>query len=84
MLRPSIRAALSASFTSFWNSVHCRGPSPDDSETADPDDDHVLACAIAAQADLIVSGDSHLLDLKSYQGIFILDSAQTLQRIVPR
>lgn len=27
----------------------------------DPDDDHVLACAIAANADLIVSGDQHLL-----------------------
>ena len=26
----------------------------------DADDDHVLACALAAQADLIVSGDAHL------------------------
>jgi predicted nucleic acid-binding protein len=32
---------------------------------ADPDDDHVLACAIAVNADLIVSGDKHLLDLKA-------------------
>ena len=31
----------------------------------DPDDDHVLACALAAQADFIVSGDAHLLNLKS-------------------
>jgi len=29
---------------------------------ADPDDDAVLACAIAAEAEIIVSGDSHLLD----------------------
>jgi len=34
---------------------------------ADPDD-HVLACAVAAGAELIVSGDSDLLDLKAYQG----------------
>ena len=27
----------------------------------DPDDDAVLACAVAAQAEAIVSGDSHLL-----------------------
>jgi putative PIN family toxin of toxin-antitoxin system len=32
---------------------------------ADPDDDHVLACALAAQADLIVSGDPDLLNTQS-------------------
>src|SRR5262245_37158189 len=36
---------------------------------ADPDDDAVLACAIAAQAEVIVSGDSHLLALRVYQNI---------------
>jgi uncharacterized protein len=35
----------------------------------DPDDDQVLACAMAAKAELIVSGDRHLLDLKEHQGI---------------
>jgi len=35
---------------------------------ADPDDDHVLACALGAKADLIVSGDSDLLNLKTYRG----------------
>jgi putative PIN family toxin of toxin-antitoxin system len=36
----------------------------------DPDDDHVLACALAAKAELIVSGDKrHLLILGEYQGI---------------
>ncbi len=29
----------------------------------DPDDDHVLACAVSGCADLIVSGDKHLLRL---------------------
>jgi putative PIN family toxin of toxin-antitoxin system len=29
----------------------------------DPDDDHVIAAAVGADADLIVSGDRHLLDL---------------------
>lgn len=36
---------------------------------ADPSDEHVLACAIDGQADVIVSGDKHLLDLGTYQGI---------------
>lgn len=48
----------------------------------DPDDDHVLACALAAHADLIVSGDrKHLLPLGSYQGIRIVTPAEALQLI---
>lgn len=35
----------------------------------DPDDNRVLECAITGKADVIVSGDRHLLDLKSYRNI---------------
>jgi len=38
----------------------------------------VLACAIAAQADAIVTGDDHLLRLKAYQGIPILSATELL------
>ncbi len=48
---------------------------------ADPDDDHVLACALAVQAELIVSGDRHLLELGVFQGIEIITAAQLLERI---
>lgn len=41
----------------------------------DPDDDIVLACAVAARADLIVSGDNDLISLKQYQHIRILSSS---------
>lgn len=48
----------------------------------DTDDDQVLAAAVAAQADFIVTGDRrHLLPLGSYQGIEIVSPAQVLQRI---
>jgi uncharacterized protein len=48
----------------------------------DPDDDHVLACALAARAELIVSGDhKHLLPLGSYEGIAIVTPAEALRRI---
>lgn len=47
----------------------------------DPDDDHVLACALTAKAKLIVSGDQHLLDLKEYQGIFIVTVAEAVRNI---
>ena len=48
---------------------------------ADPDDDAVLACAVVAQAEMIVSGDSDLLALESYEGIPIITAAQLIARI---
>jgi putative PIN family toxin of toxin-antitoxin system len=47
----------------------------------DPDDDAVLACAVAASAKVVVSGDSHLLALKKYQNILILKAAELLECI---
>jgi putative PIN family toxin of toxin-antitoxin system len=49
--------------------------------TRDPADDQVLAAALAAQADLIVSGDAHLLDLKGFKGIEIVTTAVAVERI---
>jgi len=49
---------------------------------ADPADDQVLACALAAKADLIVSGDKHLHSLGGhYQGIAIVRPAEALHLI---
>ncbi len=39
---------------------------------ADPADDRVLECAVAARADFIVSGDKHLLSLGNFGKIVIL------------
>lgn len=40
--------------------------------TADPDDDHILACAVVGQADYLVSYDPHFAPLGAeYQGIRI-------------
>lgn len=49
--------------------------------SADPDDDAVLACALAAGADLIASGDPHLLNLKRYHGIEIGTPAAASERV---
>ena len=38
----------------------------------DPDDNKFLACALAAQAEYIVSGDQHLLSLGRYGSILIV------------
>jgi putative PIN family toxin of toxin-antitoxin system len=47
----------------------------------DTDDDHVLACAIAVCADLIVTRDLDLLDLKTFRDIPILAAADALRRV---
>jgi putative PIN family toxin of toxin-antitoxin system len=47
----------------------------------DPDDEAVIACALAARADLIVSGDQDLLVLKTYRRIRILSAAEALELI---
>jgi uncharacterized protein len=48
---------------------------------ADPDDDAVLACAVTAQAEIIVSGDNHLLRLSQYRDMPILTVAELARRV---
>ena len=47
----------------------------------DPDDVHALACAVAAEADAIVTGDQDLLALKTFSGIPILKVREALERL---
>lgn len=49
--------------------------------SADPDDDKFLACALEGQADYIVTGDPHLLNLKQYHGIELLKPHEFLKRL---
>lgn len=51
----------------------------------DPDDDHVLAAALAGRADLIASGDKRdLLPLGSYEGIAIITAREAVSRLEAR
>jgi uncharacterized protein len=47
----------------------------------DPDDDAVLECAIAARAEVIISGDSHLLRLGKYADVSIITADELMARI---
>ena len=49
--------------------------------TADPPDNAILACALASNADAIVSGDDHLLALKQFRDIPILTPRQFLAKM---
>ena len=48
---------------------------------ADPTDDEFIETAIVGDARIVVSGDHHLLDLRTVQGIKILSPRQFLQRL---
>jgi len=45
----------------------------------DPTDEMFLSAALDAQADLIISGDRHLLDLGEYKGIPVVTARQFLK-----
>lgn len=48
--------------------------------TVDPADNRVLEAAVEAKADVIISGDEHLLGLKIFEGIPILTPAAFCQK----
>ncbi|MFT4243498.1 MAG: putative toxin-antitoxin system toxin component, PIN family [Acidovorax sp.] len=68
-------------FDSFAKQCHLVYPHPIAPTCRDPDDDAVLACALTAGADCIVSGDKDLLVLGHYQRIPIVTAAQALAAI---
>jgi len=51
----------------------------------DADDDHVIAAAVAARAELIVTGDrKHLLPIGTHQGIAIVTAREVVERLETR
>ena len=48
----------------------------------DPEDNKFIDCAVEAQADYIISGDAHLLQVKAYRGIAIYSPKVFLQMII--
>lgn len=50
----------------------------------DPDDDQYLAAALEGRAQFIVSGDRHLLDLRTYEGVRIVTPREFLRLLEDR
>lgn len=47
----------------------------------DPDDNRIMECALEAQADYIITGDSHLLSLMSFKDILIITPDKFLEKL---
>lgn len=45
----------------------------------DPDDDKFISCTISASADIIVSGDKHLCELRAYKSVRIIKAADLMK-----
>jgi len=50
----------------------------------DPSDNKFLACALEVKADYIVSGDNHLLELKHFHGIQIIDAKTFIEKVAAK
>ena len=48
--------------------------------TEDEPDNRILECALAAEAEVIISGDTHLHQLRVFQGIPIMGPREFLER----
>lgn len=46
----------------------------------DPDDDKFLAAAIGGEAEIVITGDKHLLDVNGYSGLVILRPAEFVEQ----
>jgi len=53
-----------------------------DAVREDPSDNRFLECAVAAHADAIISGDRHLLALRTFRGIPIFTPTAFLRHLV--
>ena len=81
-LRSSVVSGVVALFRDTFEIVH---PSRQVAAIVDdPDDNIVLEAADAASADLIVSGDKHLLNLKSWNGIKIMSPGKFVEEMQGR
>lgn len=91
LARPKFEKKIAASLLSvdqlvdgYAELVQVVRPTPTPRIVADPDDDVVIGTALAAKADLLVTGDRGLLDVGVYQGVRIVSVAEVIGIITPR
>ena len=79
-IRPGAAGALLEALAE--DAIHTPGDLELYGVTPDPDDDRIVSCAVEGNADIIVSRDAHLLGLKEYEGIRIVEPAEFV-RLLP-
>ena len=90
LLYPKIKKRINKSpeyITSFmdkiWSvAIITKGALKINAIVDDPSDNKYLSCALEGKAAFIVSGDSHLKDLKTFKGVRIVDPATFLAAVL--
>jgi len=77
----SDEGVLIEAFASGEGVLYTADPPPIEGASADPDDDKFLECALELEAECVTSGDSDLLELKSYMGTPILTPRELLKQV---
>ena len=83
--RPYVTAAEAAAYMELIGhegTIHDDPPPAEEPLSADPDDEYLLDLARAAAADVLVSGDSHLLVLRDV--VPVMTPAEFLARLANR
>jgi putative PIN family toxin of toxin-antitoxin system len=65
----------------LWDEAWWVLPSEDVEASRDPEDNHILSCALESKADVVVTGDQDLLTLHPFRGIEILAPAEFLRKL---
>ena len=77
-------AALEAALPVLWSMGQLVVPRIAlDAVPADPDDNRILECAVEARAQVIVSGDRHLIALQRFRSIRIVSPRQFIEIVFP-
>ncbi len=79
-VRPDVRKLIAA-LEAGENAILVEPTERIDAVADDPADNAFLECAVAAQAEAIISTDRHLLDLGTFRGIPILQPGRFLEMI---
>jgi hypothetical protein len=79
---PLLLAELADVLADYLEAIELVEPIASPRVARDPDDDQVLATALSARADCIVSGNADLLTLGSFENIRILSARQALATIL--
>ena len=81
---PDILIAYFANMINYIEPVDIINPPDKYQLCEDPDDNLVLGTALAARADILVTGDGKLLKMSPWEGIEIFSAKETLTRLAQR
>jgi putative PIN family toxin of toxin-antitoxin system len=73
---------IESTLTPIFSRAEIVEPSMTVNTSPDPDDNHILECALEAKCDVIVTGDQVLLHLGSFKGISIMPPRDFFEHVL--